>query len=334
MADAHITVTCIVPSKAGAPQRTDSTAGAGKPDEVPFLNVLAGKLDAVPTDATATAGSARGDRAKSDDAKHSDKNDDTSAATATPTDTPVLVLPPVLAPTATPQPVRATPVDTERTEQGVERRIEPSRGAPTDALAARPTKDGSPQALLIELRATEARTETPRDSGSSAPAAPAATVQTPAALPLLQTTHALQTPQPAYPISAPINSPHWPDEVGNRLTLMVRDRVQAAELHVHPPELGPVSVRIDVSGSEANVTFTAPHAETRAAVEAALPRLREMLADQGVALTGANVGSGFEARRDQPSAPAERDGERTSAPVAGAALPPALVRHGLVDVFA
>ncbi|MDM7321949.1 MAG: flagellar hook-length control protein FliK [Gammaproteobacteria bacterium] len=47
---------------------------------------------------------------------------------------------------------------------------------------------------------------------------------------------------------------------------------------------------IELRGNEANVHFSAAHALTREAIEAALPRLREMLADQGFTQVNVNVG--------------------------------------------
>jgi flagellar hook-length control protein FliK len=48
-------------------------------------------------------------------------------------------------------------------------------------------------------------------------------------------------------------------------------------------------VRIAVRDDQASVWFGSAHADTRAAIEQALPRLRELFASQGLALADAGV---------------------------------------------
>ena len=65
--------------------------------------------------------------------------------------------------------------------------------------------------------------------------------------------------------------------------------MQAATLRLSPEHLGPVDVRIDLNNSQVNVTFSAAHVETQAALEQALPQLRAVLAGAGLALGQATV---------------------------------------------
>jgi len=58
---------------------------------------------------------------------------------------------------------------------------------------------------------------------------------------------------------------------------------------VSPEHLGPVEVKIAVQNGDASVWFGASHPDTRAALEQALPRLREMFANQGLTLTDSGV---------------------------------------------
>jgi flagellar hook-length control protein FliK len=136
---------------------------------------------------------------------------------------------------------------------------------------------------------------------------------------------------PAVAVATPMQAPEWRDAVAERVTLLVRDRVHAAELHVNPPELGPVSVRIDVSGSDAAVVFGAQHAETRNLLTEALPRLAEALAAGGITLSGAQVGAEFQPQRDRSDdAPRGGNGEQK----ASDAQPTKVIARGLIDVFA
>ncbi len=91
-------------------------------------------------------------------------------------------------------------------------------------------------------------------------------------------------------IATPLTQPGFGDELSNRVLLFAGQRVQNAELAVTPADLGPIKVSIELRGQEATLAFTAQHATTRAAIEDALPRLREMFAGQGLQLAQAHVG--------------------------------------------
>ena len=78
--------------------------------------------------------------------------------------------------------------------------------------------------------------------------------------------------------------------------------------------------------------FGAAHADTRAAIEHALPRLREMFASQGMSLADAGVSR--EPPRQQATAPAQqRDGFAEPDSEMQVSLS-ALQRIGLVDAYA
>jgi hypothetical protein len=81
----------------------------------------------------------------------------------------------------------------------------------------------------------------------------------------------------------------WNEALGERVTWMAGNKIQNAELRLNPAELGPLRVQISMDDGNATVTFTAQHPLTRDAIEQALPRLREMLADQGLSLQNASV---------------------------------------------
>jgi flagellar hook-length control protein FliK len=66
--------------------------------------------------------------------------------------------------------------------------------------------------------------------------------------------------------------------------------VSSAELTLTPQDLGPVQIAIEVRGQDASLLLQAAHPATRAALEEALPKLREMFADQGLRLADAQVG--------------------------------------------
>jgi flagellar hook-length control protein FliK len=137
---------------------------------------------------------------------------------------------------------------------------------------------------------------------------------------------------PVLAVPGQLHTALWREELGAAVRVLAVQNIQQAELRVHPPELGPVHVSLRLEGGEATVSFAAPHAETRAALEAALPRLREMLEGAGLSFGGASVdvsdpGQGRE-REAAPRAPASA----YLAPLPAPAAPAAAL--GLVDVFA
>lgn len=91
------------------------------------------------------------------------------------------------------------------------------------------------------------------------------------------------------PVAASPGSPQFTQELGERLLWLVREGVHEARLQLNPRELGPIEVRVGVSDGAAQLSFSAQHAGTAAAVQQSLPQLREMLAQQGLQLGQANV---------------------------------------------
>jgi flagellar hook-length control protein FliK len=84
----------------------------------------------------------------------------------------------------------------------------------------------------------------------------------------------------------------WDQALGQKVVWMVAGEQQSASLSLNPPDLGPLQVALSVSNSQATATFTAAQPEVRQALEAALPKLREMLGEAGIQLGHASVNSG------------------------------------------
>ena len=150
---------------------------------------------------------------------------------------------------------------------------------------------------------------------------------------------AAQLPAQASPLlakaalSAPVGTAHWTDELGNQLIWMAHQSVDAASLHVSPAGLGPIEARIAVQGGTASVWFGATHPDTRAALERALPRLREMFATQGMSLADSGVFREAPQQRRQPvTAAAVSSIKPLTAP--STATTRSAVQPGLVDLYA
>ena len=92
-------------------------------------------------------------------------------------------------------------------------------------------------------------------------------------------------------IDTPLGQTGWHDEMGQKLTWMVSNNRQQADLVLNPPHLGRVEVSLTMNGDQATAIFTSSNPTVRDALEASLHRLREVLADAGVSLGQAQVGS-------------------------------------------
>ncbi len=90
-------------------------------------------------------------------------------------------------------------------------------------------------------------------------------------------------------IAVPLQQSGWDQAMGERVVWMARNNLQQAQIHLNPRELGPIEIKIQVHNDQTHVNFVAHHATTRDAIEAALPRLREMLGEQGLNLGQADV---------------------------------------------
>jgi len=99
----------------------------------------------------------------------------------------------------------------------------------------------------------------------------------------------MQAARPVVPVAAPVGTQQWREEFSAAVRVIATEQIQSAEIHLNPPELGPVQVSLRMDAREASFAFTAPHADTRQALEAALPRLRELLEAGGISLGSASV---------------------------------------------
>jgi flagellar hook-length control protein FliK len=142
-------------------------------------------------------------------------------------------------------------------------------------------------------------------------------------------------------ISAPLGSSAWSTEFSQKISWMGTQQNQVAELHLNPPDLGPMHVVISVTDNQATALFTSPHSAVRDAIENALPKLRESMADNGIMLGNATVsdqtprdsGAGNFMNHRGGNSRTEIAGTAQPAPITMPLMPTS--RHnGMVDTFA
>ena len=144
-------------------------------------------------------------------------------------------------------------------------------------------------------------------------------------------------PEPSAVVQTRVGERGWDQAVGDKLVWMVNQKHQVAQLHLNPPDLGPLKIAISLDQSQASAQFFSAHASVREALEVAMPRLREMLAESGITLGNTSVGTEAfrEPTQQQPRAQVAQSGTvaADSRPVSSGErlLRPLL---GLVDTFA
>jgi flagellar hook-length control protein FliK len=107
----------------------------------------------------------------------------------------------------------------------------------------------------------------------------------------IQTTPSADVPEVAQQALTPrVASEEWGNALGKQMVWMANANQQLAELHLNPPDLGPLTVKLVMNQNQAQATFASPHQSVLAAVEAALPQLRTALAESGINLGNTSLG--------------------------------------------
>jgi len=78
--------------------------------------------------------------------------------------------------------------------------------------------------------------------------------------------------------------------IGARLGWLADQKIGHAHIRLSPDDMGPVDVRLQLNGDKVHASFSSPHVDVRQALESSLPRLRELLGEQGFQLAHADVG--------------------------------------------
>lgn len=175
------------------------------------------------------------------------------------------------------------------------------------------------------------------------PQMPAATAENasppspvPSAASLAQTAQAGTAASAVAHVSTPVGGRGWDAEVGQKIVLMANRQDSRAELTLTPPQLGKIEVTISMNGDQTSATFVSASPAAREALEQALPRLREILADAGITLGQASVNeeSAQQGRDGSPSA--GHHGGRVVGAAREADSPTQWLRSsdGLIDTFA
>ncbi|MBL0727665.1 flagellar hook-length control protein FliK [Piscinibacter sp. HJYY11] len=179
-----------------------------------------------------------------------------------------------------------------------------TRAGKPDAVQADATAPSTFQAALAQ--AEEGR----RDAKPVQDSQPAFNAAAAGLQPAGATTRGSEAAAPAsVQVPTPATSPEFPKELGVQVSVLAKDGIQQAELHLNPAEMGPISVQIAIDGTQAQVNFGADSATTRQIIESGLPELAASLREAGFTLSGGGVHS--QARGREQGGDGERGGDRS-----------------------
>lgn len=144
-------------------------------------------------------------------------------------------------------------------------------------------------------------------------------------------------------VDVPVSHAEWGDKLMGKLSWLTAKNLSVAEIHLTPPDMGPMEVRVRVHNDQATITVHAANPVVRDQLELHSHRLRDMLGEQGLSLAQFDVSDNSQNQRGEQGA-GEGDGSSSgsgaelSAADGGEANTQAgsldLSWNGAVDIFA
>ncbi len=146
-------------------------------------------------------------------------------------------------------------------------------------------------------------------------AAEATSAQTPLVQPLSHssltaTGHTALSARPAdiTPWQAPLAlaDPSAAQQIKDRVMVQIQHKLQTAEVQLHPEDLGSMQIKLNLQQDQLSVQFIVQQGAAKEALEQQMPRLRDMLEQQGILLSEGQVeqrqaGSGNEQQQSRQS---------------------------------
>nr|CAD7576878.1 unnamed protein product [Timema californicum] len=145
-------------------------------------------------------------------------------------------------------------------------------------------------------------------SDNAISATPIATASSlPAPVTASATTSTPSTPM----LNSQLGSDEWQQALSQQIVMFSRNGQQNAELRLHPEDLGAIQISLKLDNDQAQINLVSSHSHVRAALEAAIPQLRNALAESGINLGESQVSSDSSAQGQQfqQQQEARRDGQ-------------------------
>ncbi|TGB97342.1 hypothetical protein FEK42_20750 [Escherichia sp. E2748] len=90
-------------------------------------------------------------------------------------------------------------------------------------------------------------------------------------------------------LTASVGTTEWQQNLSQQLACFTREGIHHAELRLHPEDLGSLHISLRINNDQVQLHFAAADHQVRAALETAMPHLRNSLAESGISLGQTNV---------------------------------------------
>lgn len=145
----------------------------------------------------------------------------------------------------------------------------------------------------------------------------------------------LNIPQ-SFTIPTDIDHPEWSKQFSDHVMWLGQQGIKSAVIKLHPEDLGPLEISIRVVNDSASVNIASHSQQVRDLIDQSLPRLQEMMAEQGLNLSEVNIDADtkerqFDRHANNPSADLASNSEEEVilTPIKNKAIP-----QGIIDYFA
>lgn len=146
------------------------------------------------------------------------------------------------------------------------------------------------------------------------------------------------TVNPLTSMTPDLRGDRFGDTLGTQMTWMAEQKIGHAHIRVSPGDLGAIEVSLRLDGDRVHADFSSAQPEVRQALQDSLPRLREMLGQQGFLLAQADVGhrqqSSSQSSTPSPSSAGGRSDGGAAESGQGAVTTTVRTLRGLVDAYA
>lgn len=102
---------------------------------------------------------------------------------------------------------------------------------------------------------------------------------------------AAATPVASAVIGQEFGTEAWKNALNQQISVFTRNGIQNAEIRLTPQDLGHIRIHMQLNSDQAALQFVSENHQVRAAMEAAIPQLRTLLAESGIQLSESRVGA-------------------------------------------
>ncbi len=137
-------------------------------------------------------------------------------------------------------------------------------------------------------------------------------------------------------VEVPVSQSAWGEKINDKIVWLANQKIQYAEIHINPQELGPVEVKINVQNDQATVTFNSQHQGVRELLEMNVSRLRDMMSENGVDLAHVDVSdqSSQQQSQEESASGSLADGNDDQSLEGQGAITSSIELENLVDYYA